>query len=132
MTERKWSNKVLFRYILIQLPGLLFLIFILLLIHRWVKFPVWIIWMVGFISTVIDVVLFFFTWSAYDWESKDTLIGETGEAINLIDRKGYIRIHGEQWKAERIDKGPPIEKGEKVIVQGREGLTLHIQAYPKK
>jgi len=132
MNERKWPYKVLARYVLIQLPGLLFIICILFLIRRWVEFPVWIIWLVALISTAIDVLLFFYTWPSYDWDEKDSMIGEIGVALDRIDPTGRIHIHGEQWYAELINNEPPVEKGQKVSVCGRQDLILQVRAEYKK
>jgi len=47
--------------------------------------------------------------------------GERGEAVTDIDGKGKVHVLGELWDA-RSDL--PIRKGERVIVRGREGMTL--------
>ena len=127
MMKRGWSSKVIIRYVFIQLPGLLFLICILLLLHGWLEFPVWVFWIIVLASTGIDVLLFFYTWPSYDWNQKDTMTGETGIVLVRLDPTGYIRIHGEQWKGELIEGLSPVEKGQKVEVCGREGLILQVR-----
>jgi membrane-bound serine protease (ClpP class) len=49
------------------------------------------------------------------------LTGERGEAVTDIDGKGKVHVLGELWDA-RSDL--PVRKGERVIVKGREGMTL--------
>jgi len=53
------------------------------------------------------------------------MTGERGEAVTDIDGKGKVRVLGELWDA-RSDL--PVRKGERVIVRGREGMTLHVQS----
>ncbi len=52
------------------------------------------------------------------------LIGETGVVEKNIDPEGIIFVHGEYWKAEADER---LEKGEKVVVEGIEGLTLKVR-----
>jgi membrane protein implicated in regulation of membrane protease activity len=127
MIKRGWSYKIIFRYSLLQLPGLAFIICILFVIRPWFDFSLGVIGIVALVSIAIDILLFFITWPSYDWEQKDTLVGKTGIALSRIDPAGYIRIRGEQWKAELMEKSYPVEKGGKAIVCAREGLVLHVQ-----
>lgn len=51
----------------------------------------------------------------------EEMIGSTGMVIDWQDGRGHIRIHGEVWSA----RGPErAERGQKVKVARREGLTL--------
>ncbi len=53
----------------------------------------------------------------------EEMIGSTGVVIDWQEGQGRIRIHGEVWAA----RGPEhAEKGRKVRVAGREGLTLTV------
>ena len=52
------------------------------------------------------------------------MVGEIGEAVTDIDRKGKVRVHGELWDA-RCDK--PVRKGERVIVKCLDGMTLVVE-----
>ena len=49
------------------------------------------------------------------------MVGEIGEAVTDIDRKGKVRVVGELWDA-RSDR--PIRKGEPVVVKALDGMTL--------
>lgn len=49
------------------------------------------------------------------------MTGERGEAVTDIDGRGKVHVLGELWDA-RSDL--PVRKGERVIVRGREGMTL--------
>ena len=50
-----------------------------------------------------------------------------GTVSDRLDPTGYILVRGEKWRAEVIGMKEPIEKGQKVQVLGRQGLTLHIK-----
>jgi membrane-bound ClpP family serine protease len=73
-----------------------------------------------------DIILFFFTWRAYDWDQKETMIGMTGTVLDRLDPTGYILVRGEKWRATVMGIDSPLEKGRKVLVTGRQGLTLQI------
>jgi membrane-bound serine protease (ClpP class) len=49
------------------------------------------------------------------------MVGEIGEAVTDIGRKGKVHVHGELWDA-RSDR--PVRKGERVVVKGLDGMTL--------
>jgi membrane-bound ClpP family serine protease len=52
------------------------------------------------------------------------MIGERGVAKEKLVPSGYVQIHGELWRAEKIGEGPPIEEGQPVRVKKMQGLTL--------
>jgi len=79
--------------------------------------------------------MFPFVWCAYDPPRPGdlrSLIGTEGIAEERLDSLGYVRVHGELWQAEVMAKGTPIEKGEKVQIQGSYGLTLLVQPTQEK
>ena len=55
----------------------------------------------------------------------NSLIGCTGEAVNLIDPAGMIKINGEMWSAETLSG--KINPGENVIVKEIKNLTLYVE-----
>jgi membrane-bound serine protease (ClpP class) len=57
------------------------------------------------------------------------MVGEIGVCKERMDPSGYIFVRGELWKA-RLDDGSPVDKGQKVVVVGMQGLTLVVR--PKK
>ena len=131
MKRPAWPVQVVMRYALFQIPGFVLLILILILVRRWVDFPLWFFWGSVFIWIVKDAVLFPFVWRAYDWNrSQDvhSLVGSEGIVEERLAPSGYIRVHGEIWQAKMIKEGPPIEKGEGVRIQGIRGLVLLVQS----
>jgi len=53
------------------------------------------------------------------------LIDAYGVVTEAIDRSGWVRVHGELWRAT-ADR--PIGKGQKVKVVARDGLLLQVQS----
>ena len=53
------------------------------------------------------------------------LTGEIGETLEALSPIGYVRVHGERWKAESL--AGAIEKGRKVRVVRLEGLKLFVE-----
>ena len=127
MLKRDWSFKVIVRYSLLQLPEIVLVICLLFFIRRWVELPLWLICFISLVWVVKDIILFFFTWRAYDWDQKETMIGMNGIVLDRLDPTGYIMVRGEKWRAKVMGMKTPIEKGQKVQVRGRQGLTLHIK-----
>jgi membrane protein implicated in regulation of membrane protease activity len=127
MNRKAWSSRIVVRYALLQIPALVLLLLMLALVQRWVSLPAWFIW--GLIAFWIakDVILFTFTWRAYDRSHKgyaNWMIGLRGIAENRLAPSGYVHVHGELWQAELVEKSMPIEKGESVRIYGNRGLTL--------
>ena len=61
------------------------------------------------------------------------MIGERCIARERLAPKGYVQIHGELWRAVKIDNGPPIEMGQSVKIVKMDGLTLFVEpANPDK
>lgn len=54
----------------------------------------------------------------------EEMIGSAGEVVSWADGQGHIRVHGEIWAA-RAEQ--PLAPGDKVLVAGREGLTLFVR-----
>ena len=54
----------------------------------------------------------------------NALLGATGEARTPIDGSGSVYVGGELWSAEAEEA---IAAGEKVIVVGRDGLTVKVE-----
>jgi membrane protein implicated in regulation of membrane protease activity len=130
LKKRGWSGLILVRYALLQLPAIALLVLALIFVQRWVTIPAWVFW--GSITLWIakDVILFPFVWRAYDWNhsgSENSLVGKTGIVQDRLTPSGYIRVRGELWQAEVVGGSPPIDKEEKVRVQGMRGLTLLVQ-----
>jgi membrane-bound ClpP family serine protease len=118
------------RYLLLNIPGLAAVILILIIIQYWVVLPVWLFWCVIGFWIIKDAVLFPFVWHAYDWERPGlnrSMIGERGIAKERLAPAGYVQIHGELWKAEKIGDGSPIEMGQPVKIIKMEGLTLFVE-----
>lgn len=54
----------------------------------------------------------------------EEMIGATGEITDDLDREGWARIHGEQW---RVCSSVPLKCGSRVRVRARHGLLLDVE-----
>ena len=128
----KWW--VVVRYTFFQIPDMAIFVLILILIHRWVNLPPWLTWGLVSLWVIKDILMFPFVWSAYKRSPSgggQSLVGTEGIAEERLAPSGYVRLHDELWQAEVTGRGTPIEKGERVMVQGVNGLTLLVQPTPK-
>jgi len=129
MNNRHKSTRILVRYVLLQLPGLALLVLILVFVQSWVDLSAWVVW--GFITiwVVKDAILFPFVRRAYDWDrpqGANSMVGARGIAKERLAPSGYVQIRGELWKAALMEGSPPLEKGERVRVEGAFGLRLAV------
>ncbi|MFZ0614015.1 MAG: NfeD family protein [Desulfobacterales bacterium] len=124
--------KVVLRYALIQLPGLLLLILLILLVNRWWRsVPLWMGLAIVTLAVIKDVVLFPLTWRAYaggDPNDPSVMIGRRGTVTARLDPEGYVQVQGERWRAEADAGDRPVEKGRSVTVVGLDGLKLTVRA----
>jgi membrane protein implicated in regulation of membrane protease activity len=126
----KIRRRTVLRYLLYQTPGWALLLLILIGMGRWTDLPSWVIWVVLALWLAKDAILFPFVWRAYDrdrLEGLHSLVGFEGIVEERLAPSGYIRVHGELWQAEIVDKGRPLEKGETVRIEAVRGLTLLVQ-----
>ena len=124
---RKIPRPIYLRYILLNIPGLVAVVLILIIIQHWVVLPVWLFWSIIGFWIIKDAVLFPVVWRAYDWERPGrtrSMIGEHGVARDRLAPSGYVQVRGELWRAEKIAGGSPIEAGQPVQIIKMEGLTL--------
>lgn len=91
--------------------------------------PQWVFWGIVILWVIKDVVLFRYTWCAYDWEHQPPLIGTTGITVDRLAPSGYVRVGGELWRAEVAKGESPIEKGMMVRVRDVKGLALIVESY---
>ncbi len=57
---------------------------------------------------------------------KLALIGKEATVLTMLNPVGQVKLNGEIWKAISIDK-KKIKKGQKVIIESTEGLTLYVK-----
>ena len=127
---RKIPRSIYTRYILLNIPGLVAVILILMIIQHWVALPVWLFWSIIGFWIIKDVILFPVVWRAYDWDRPGrsrSMIGQHGIAQERLAPSGYVRFHGELWRSEKMGDGPPIEAGQTVQVVKMDGLTLFVE-----
>jgi membrane-bound serine protease (ClpP class) len=53
------------------------------------------------------------------------IVGQEALAIDRLDREGYVLFQGEYWQAKAEDT---VEKGEKVVITGKEGARLLVKS----
>lgn len=131
---KKIPGPIYLRYLLLNIPGLAAVILILILIQNWVVVAEWLFWSIIGFWVVLDLVLFPFTWRAYDWDragQSRSMVGEHGIAKERLAPSGYVQVHGELWRAELIDDGLPAEKGQIVKIVKMDGLTLYVEPLKK-
>jgi membrane-bound ClpP family serine protease len=115
---------------MLNIPGLVAVILILIIIQYWVVLPVWLFWSIIGFWMVKDALLFPFVWRAYDWDRPGlsrSMIGQNAIAKERLAPSGYVQVHGELWRAKKIGGGPPIEAGQPVRIVKMKGLTLFVK-----
>lgn len=130
MAKHPWSPRVIWRYTLLQLPGLALVILITILACRYINIPRLYAWGIVILWAAKDLVLFPFVWRAYDTDRQEhanTMIGARGLAKDKLSPSGYVLVRGELWRAEVRKGHPHIEAGTPVHVEAARGLTLFVR-----
>jgi membrane-bound serine protease (ClpP class) len=55
---------------------------------------------------------------------KEDMIGESAQAITVLDPKGMVLVEGEQWTA--ISEAGRVEIGEEVTITRIDGLKIYV------
>ena len=133
--SKEAKRRIVLRYALYQIPDIAILALILYVLHRWGYLSLWLFIGIIIFWIVKYVVAFTFVWRAYDKPRPGDvkrLIGTEGIAEERLDPSGYIRVHGELWRGEVMEKTVPVEKGETVLIERALGLTLLVKPLQKK
>lgn len=116
-------------YSLMQLPGILFLVTILL----WAWDREWIsgraVWGVMGAWIIKDALFFRFYRKALTQSPQNVIArlhGSMAVVRTTLDPAGQVRLRGEIWRAVSID-GKIHEPGTQVRVEGNTGLTLEVR-----
>lgn len=73
---------------------------------------------------VVVATLAFRAYRAKPKSGAEGLVGETGIVRERIDPEGLVFVHGEYWRAVADE---PIDPGQKIRVEGIEGLVLKVK-----
>jgi membrane protein implicated in regulation of membrane protease activity len=133
--SREAKRRIVLRYALFQIPDIAILALILFVLHQWVDLSLWLFPAIISLWIMKYILVFSFVWRAYDKPRPGdvkSLIGTEGIAEERLDPSGYIRVHGELWRAEVIGKTVPVEKGETVLIERASGLTLLVKPVQNK
>lgn len=130
MEKRSWSGRVVLRYALLQVPGIVAAVGVIFLLRRWIVFPDAYAWLALGLWVVKDVLLFPLVWHAYDWDDPGqtgSMIGKRGRVTRKLAPSGYVQIGGELWHAEAAEPHLSIEEGAWVTVERLDGLKLFVR-----
>jgi membrane protein implicated in regulation of membrane protease activity len=128
--KRNWSYATMLRYILFQLPGIFFIIAILVSLRMMLSIPLWSVWTLIIVWIVKDVIMFPFVRHAYDKRNTDAtgpLVGSQGRALERLSPTGYVKVRGELWRAELDDRRCPVDAGEEIEIIGLHRSTLRVR-----
>ena len=130
MKRKGWSARIVLRYALFQLPFTGLILVALMVLRKWLDIPIWFIYgLIGFL-VMKDIALFPLVWRSYDPDSPartDSLQGARGKAVENLNPSGYVEVGAQLWKAEIVEGGSPVRRGERVRVCSVRGLTLLVQ-----
>jgi len=124
------KNSTLWRYTALQVPG-----WILVACAGWwtyinMNVPIWLALGILLIWIVKDYALYPFLRFAYETNQLlpvEKLIGKLGTVVKPLIPDGYIKIHGELWRAKPLNPEESVEVGNTVKIIGFQGITLLVE-----
>ena len=135
MLSKEEKRRIVRRYARYQIPDVAIFVLILYVLHQWVGLSLGLFIGLAGLWILKYIFVFSFVWRAYDKPRPGdvkSLIGTEGIAEERLDPSGYVRVHGELWRAEVIEKATAIEKGQRVLIEEADGLTLLVKPFQKK
>lgn len=121
--------KTFLKYLLFQLPGWTISSLVLwFLIDRNIV-PLWTCLLLA-LWVLKDLVIFPWVRAAYESNPStgtERFIGMTAITQESISPTGYVRIHGELWRAEAYPRAATIPQNTRVRVRDANGLTLVVE-----
>jgi len=122
--------RVVIKYFLLQLPGQIAFILILVLARQWLEAPAYL--MLGLLGFWVgkDIFLFLFLWRFYDpnqYPDRFRMVGRKGFALTRLHPDGYVEVQGERWQAGIYEEQASIEQGEAICIEAINGLKLTVR-----
>ena len=122
--------RVVIKYFLLQLPGQVAFILILVVGRQWLEAPAYLIWgLLGF-WVGKDIFLFPFLWRFHDpnqYPDRFRMVGRKGFALTRLNPVGYVQVQGERWQAGIYEGQASIEQGEAIWIEAVNGLKLTVR-----
>jgi len=125
-----WKRTPFWTYLILQLPDILLVGLILLFLYRWEVLPL--AWAVGLLVAwaAKDLAFYPLVKDAFapPRTGPESLIGARAVAHDRLAPEGLVRLGAELWRGEALHPDRPIAGGCSVVVRGRRGLTLVVEA----
>ncbi len=115
------------RYLLLQLPGSLLLLFLLLFLNRFMGLSIQLCLLIALCWVAKDLLLYPLVWRSYcgGISPIEKMIGQEGVVVEDLNPVGRVRVGGELWQAEAPGK-MDIRAGNAIIVKNVCGLKLEV------
>jgi membrane protein implicated in regulation of membrane protease activity len=111
---------------------LLLVVLILLVLKRFIEIPDAAFWVFIGCWVAKDVLLYPLLGRFYDPDFQKNRffspVGKVGIVKETLGPRGKVQVKGELWRAEILDETHGANVGEKVRVQGVNGLTLLVES----
>jgi len=123
-------HRIIRRYLLFQIPGILILIIVSLFFVYVVEVPAWTIWLLIGAWVVKEAVTVPFTWRLYvrpRLSPTELMVDQYAVVAVKLDPDGYVNFHSELWEAEAVDTQTEIPKGETVRIKEIRGMRLIVE-----
>ena len=93
------------------------------------------IWVFGLVIVILAALIIFIAYIFLPHLKKpvtgvEGMIGMTGVAMETLNPEGMVRIKGELWSAEST--GNMVDRGEKIVVEKVNGLSLIVKKLKKR
>lgn len=125
------SARTFLRYVVLQVPGWVLLLGLLLFLRSWIGQPAW--WVSAAILSgwvAKDLLLYPFLHRAYEVEpfltGAERLVGAHGVVTAALAPQGYVRVRGELWRAE-ARTAEPVPEGSTVRISAARGFILAVE-----
>ena len=128
--RRRPTLRIVAKYFMLQLPGVVTFALVLLLVRHWMEFPDYLIWVLLGIWLGKDIFLFPILWRFYDpsqHPDRFRMIDRKGVAVTNLNPDGYVLVQGERWQAGIAEGEAAIREGAAVRVVGINGLKLTVR-----
>ena len=126
------NAKVILKYAVLQLAQTAVLVGVLILVRHFISIPAWITITILAVWILKDLALFPKVWRAYaffDNSPVRSLVGLDATVVFTLNPVGYVRVHGELWKAELRNPNSVAERGERTRVVDIRGTTLIVESF---